>query len=1306
MLKVLINNGDGNGDVDYTDYVLPGSISIQKSINIPTTCTISLVGFDNGFTVPVRHSYIKIYSTTNKRYLFTGFNTTEPANTFTGLSQKIPKTNFQMYQYNLSCTSDDYLLNIKSVPFIPAFINQTQGQIIKALAEILCPGYFNYDNIDDGDLVPYLAYDPTQSWYEYVQNFGNASRYRYSCINKQIIYKPYGDGALGITYDTTLGEGTFDPSSFSFTPLTTPMVNDVTVMGAEEQGNNYEDFFIGDGFTGAFPLTHKVAGLASNFQGSEVLLSDPWNSNQLNTQNWFAEDPAAQFNYADGALNIIAGFPLPLGTSYIYANNAVELAGSVIAQHGEVQFNDVSTGIIGGFYADQTLAASGCLAGFNVQPGKSVYVSISGASGIEMMPLYKGTVITSGAFVVTSQINKTYTMFTRISSPVPVRYYQVYRSLAGTPYGGYTTPQSVTGSITWSITETDIFSGAFTTWSWTASGAVIPDTVVYGLINNQQLNITLNSTELWTPPPASLKIGCEIGSGALGQFYLSGNVQYTGAFITPSGGNLPIYPNDIGPEQQFDLGSGIGNQAGEIDSGQQLDTLNIYSNDLPGVGVRLRLQSWESQVAVSRMQDLSSIADEAIIVGDNGIRATTVTNMSPLPRTSEDCDNAAAAFLADRVGTYYQGTYNANYYFFNQYSNDIEFYPACGRFLYVNAPNININKQNMLVTSITITVSELSGEILQYQIGFGPDTFLEKVLSSILPINQNVYQPIDTVIQPTPLSLTQLGASYLPDISQTSVSGNTFISGAQFYLALQDTLVSGGQYEIRLADWNWGQNDTYLVGRYSSNQVLLMPRVQYDQSWFIRMVSNVGTSGFLSSRRTKVIRIMYPRVPSPPVLLTADTADVQMDLSGDIRNIEGLELRQADDQTVVYQCIVGTRADTDIDMDLLRNQVLPGQQGLTGLGKYLVEPFASGSRLLQAHFFNLMWEYSSTLSISMPPFEAPGITLGYRWGSSVQLVISVDYPGDVNRSDFANTIVQIASTSDFNITDSTYIDTSVVGNPGLITVNAPVTGALYARAQFIDHVGSGAWSDTIYIPQGDLIASDYLAGQGSTAPVVLSNLGFAGGILAYNTSYISGGMANLTLYSQAFSVWFPNGQVATVPPLSGVFTAPLDVTGFLQTDTNYGFFPSLKGAVTANPTLEFNGPYANYTGSQESVAALTGAYADGSTPLTTGAFVCLTASSGTASGPNVVYVDIINGGYNYGLTRYYNLTFEGGTPTTEAQGQAISNGNGSSESGSIVSTAITNPGVYSGTPTVIDDGPNTAIYQAIMGTISGGGGGG
>jgi hypothetical protein len=1352
-IKVTINNGDAHGDVDYTRYVQAETITITKGLNIPTTCKFSINSTDSSFVVPVARAYVKIYSSTNRRYLFTGLIQVDVGSTFLGLSQftSHPNQEFQVYKFDVSCTSDEYLLNIKSVPFLPAFANKYQGDILTSIAQALAPNYFNFQYVAKGDLVPYMQYDPTQSWSEIAKQFGDASHFRYSVIDKEIHYQPYGDAQLGLTYDESAGEGTFDPSQLNSNVMSTPVINDVTVIGGEEGGNCREDYFVGDGFTGPFLLKHKVFGLGTNFQGSSVLLSDSWQGNTLNAQNWWEQDPAGQFNYANNSLNVLSGFEMPLGVAFIEANNALELAGSTVIQHGEVIFNDLSKGIIGGIYNDATLAPSGCYAGFVVSNGPVVTTSLSGAAGVNMSPFQLNNALT-GAFVVTSKVNKSYTLYTRIASPLPVRYHQVFRSLAGTAYGGYQTASTVIGSITWSVLETDLFSAVINQWTWTASNVVLPTTAIYALINNQQLNITLSNTEIWTPTPASLKVQCQIGAGALSPIYISGTVQYTGAFVTPSGGNLPILPANFGPEQQFDFGSGIGNQAGEIDSGSQVDTLNFYGNGLPGVGTRIKLQSWESQVAVSRMRDANSIQSEAQVVGDNGLRSSTIKDLSPLPRTSEDCDNAAAAILADKVATWYQGTYTAKYYFFSQYTNDIDFYPVCGRYLYVNSSkHRGIINQNMLVTAVTMTIEEMHGEIVVYAITFGPDLYEEKVLAAIVPYPKNVLEPIDTAIQPTPQYLTQLGTNYLPDIFQTTVQG--FINGGTFALNFCDQLGTGtnallnpnfngssgwvyetgwayqpvtfgsgsgavytgqgtaavsnqgtvtcksgdlvtascwamgaigangvatpritffdalnhqlginngdsgatanGQwawrsityqapsntawavidfavynstnnipwsvtqfvagivnamYEVRSGDINWGSNDNFLLFRLISNQVMTIPRSQYDQSWFIRQVSNIGTPQFAASRRTKVIRIMYPRTPTTPLLLSADTSQVQMDFSGDIRNVEGLEIRQADDATVCFQTIVGTRFDMSLDMNLLRNNLLPGQQGYNGLlGKYLINPFDPNSRLMNAHFFNLMWEYGPTLAVSMPALNAPTVTPGYRWGPTLVLKVAAN-PLDYGRSDIVSTHVQVASDAGFT---QILQDISQTGNPGIITTTTTIKTDIYVRAQYVDNVGVGTWSSTLFIPRGDLIASDYLAAQGSIPPTIVANLAASGGGIFSYLSPIGG--HEIDVISQPFNIFFPNGSYTiNIPAATGVYTRAVD-TGPLTPVTLYAFYPAIRNPTTGNPSIIFNGPFQNYGGTA-TMPALTGNYADGVATLTNGALVVQTASASSTMG--------------------------------------------------------------------------------------------
>ena len=351
------------------------------------------------------------------------------------------------------------------------------------------------------------------------------------------------------------------------------------------------------------------------------------------------------------------------------------------------------------------------------------------------------------------------------------------------------------------------------------------------------------------------------------------------------------------------LGNGFELQAAQITQGNEADTLAFFAQTLPTAGTTIRLQTWESQAAVARLQSSGSIAEEAYVVGDDGLRSAIVSDLNPLPRTSEDCLNACQAFLADRVNVFYNGTYNCTSFFFNQLSSDEQFWPTCGRYLYVNAPARNISRQYMLVTQLTISVLDAFGtnkrvltgpgtypgavgEVLQFSIGFGAHLHLEKVLNNFVDTQPtNVLQPSDTAEPVNPLYGYQVDNAYQPDITSIMVNPITDLAAQ---VTIYDPIPAGVGIEIRLEDANWGQGATpdYVGTETSPNFALV--RQQFEQIWYMRFVDTVtGTY----SRRSKVVRIYYPVTPLPPTVISADSNFMQFDFNGDIRNVFGFEMR-------------------------------------------------------------------------------------------------------------------------------------------------------------------------------------------------------------------------------------------------------------------------------------------------------------------------------------------------------------------------------------------------------------------------------
>ena len=883
MLKLLINNGDGKGDVDYTRYVIPESIDIEDSINTPTLISFTLSNSDTLFKVPVRSAYVKLVSTLSPlsvtgAYLATGYVTNEPQRKFLGMGPRIPGQSFQMYEYDMKVTSDEYILNCKAVPFIAAYINRTMGQILTDLANTLMPGFFDTSNMAPGDMVPYYMYDPTSKWSDVAKEFADQAQYRYKVIGKKMYFQPYGDASLGISYnEVTMQQKQFNPAALDTGVLSVPLVNDALVIGEFEPQQMWDDYNIGDGFTGNFPLRYEM------FHGeTDLLLQDDWTEQSFNQSMWTVRDLFGQFVLA-GALNAVASVAQSgtLGQTYIMGKNGIELGGHLVIQHGEVQFNDVSNGIIGGLYQNTSnLNQQNCIAGFSIS-STAVTVTASGANGVVMQPMISGALV--GTPIVSVQ-NHHYVLQTYVTARRWSRYNQIYRTLAGTPWGDELLPAAA--EVTFTITDIDL-AQAYNTASlnnpfvpaytptitrYTASGLNIPSFAAYVLLNSVRMNLTLNYTLLWEPPTALLQVAGLTGARPTNALALTG-------------GQLPLYdPQDwlsmpdttpIGVPANYPMGFGINqditatmNQVGDVSQ------LQFYSDRIPGVGARIRLQGWQAGQALSRVQSPVSISAEAAIVGDDGIRSAIISDMKPTPRTSDECDLAAAAVLMDRQNTQWDGQYQVE----GSAATDTLFwdktagFPLSGRYFNCTSPQRNISGQAFLVRQVKITVLEMFQEVYLFNVSFGQDLYLEKLLRRFVDEPTNVTEPTTTANPPDPQNLPPPGTAfttYLDNLQNAQVS---FINGTQITVDLGAPPITG--VEVRRSDSGWASNSNNLVGVFTTQQFTL-PRSSIDQTWYMRLVNGSQTSRF-----TRVMRVNYPMVPQPPSMVTAILGTSMTSISG------------------------------------------------------------------------------------------------------------------------------------------------------------------------------------------------------------------------------------------------------------------------------------------------------------------------------------------------------------------------------------------------------------------------------------------
>jgi len=868
MLKLLINNGDGLGDVDYTHFLVPASVDIEDSINTPTLFSFTLSNVDGTFKAPISMAYVKFYSTTSPlsvtgAYLATGYVTNNPEWKFLGMSQRASGQKFQHYELDIKVTSDEYLLNIKSVPFIAAYINQTMGQILSSLSNVLAAGFFDTTNVQNGDLVPYFSYDPSSKWADVAKQFGDQAQYRYKVIGKKIYFAPYGDAPLGISYDeVNQTQKQFVPGALKTGILAVPLINDCIVVGDVEPQQTRDDYFVGDGFTGNFPLKYTL------FHGdTSLLLQDDWTEQSFNTSQWTVKDPFGQLVLA-GALNVIAGPSSSggLGQTYTLLNNGLELGGHLVVQHGEFQFNDVSIGILGGIYANSgNLSAPFCVAGFDVRTasGHTIVPTASGANGIQISPMVSGALV--GTPVVTVQ-NHHYILQTSIAAKRVYRYQQVYRTLAGTPFGDAYLPSQA--EVTFTITDIDLaqayniatMNNPFvpqyipTITRYTSSGP-LPSFGAYVLLNSQQLNLTVNYTMLWKPPQALLRVASLSGATVLNPLALTGGqlppfdpddplAMPEGVAITP----YANYPMGFGLDQDI---TATCNKVGDTDQ------LQFYQNRIPGVGARIWMTAWQAGHAVSRIQDPVSIAQQSTLVGDNGLRTAIITDMKPTPRSSDETDLAGQAQIVDRETVQYDGDYTVESHF----ADPTQDYPRSGRKLNVTSPMRGISWAQFLVRQVRISVLELFQEILKYEISFGQDLYLDKLLRRFLPTSPTgILDPSETANQPDPQNLPAPGTPFTTYLDNLFNARLKFINGTQVIVDLGAPPVTG--VEVRRSDTGWGTNSQNLIQTFTG-QIFTLPRSQIDQVWYMRMVN-----GPKKSRFTRAFRVNYPLVPTPPSMTT------------------------------------------------------------------------------------------------------------------------------------------------------------------------------------------------------------------------------------------------------------------------------------------------------------------------------------------------------------------------------------------------------------------------------------------------------
>lgn len=984
-----IDNADHAGRVDYTRYLAApdrAPCKLRDRLNLPALLDFTLLPADERFVPPRRGAYVRLTGLANALPpggpripgpLFTGYITSEPAAEHLGVVRNQP-----VQGYHCQATSEEYLLNVNPIGALPPFLNQTAGGILRFLTEHLQPGRFDLAAVADGALIPYFVAGPEQTWSSLAAELAERAGCFYRVLDGAVIFQPIGSEPAGIAVDERKRH--FRPSALHIQPLSNPVRNDVTVVGSIEPQGLVQEHFVGDGFTSRFPLTAPVFGAES-----ARLLADDFTGTTLDTRLWQETDPGNCISPFDAHLNVTGGTGL-LGETTLLARQAIELGGELELTHGEFEFVAPSTGILGGLYSGAALGLAECIAGFEASP-------IGGTT--RLRAVIAGVVQPLDIIV---QPNHTYVCTTRISGDQPYRTLQTFLSL-GASFGGVALSSAV--QITLSVRAIDLTDPAatVTTVLQVATLQDAPAFALYAPVNSADLHLTANFLQVTRPIQAALE--------------------------TQKPGEAP---------QQRQLGSGIAAHDATItvDASRNQWALEFYEDTIPLAGERITLAYRAAGRAMARVKDSASIAAEAALSGDSGVRAQVLQGIHPPPHTSAEAELAAQAYLHDHSSPRYEGSYTT-------WSRFAEGWPRSGALLTVRNPS-RLPEFAALVRSVTSEFRELAGEEVVHVVEFGEPSRLEDLLRHFAPA-EGVLEGSDSVPAKA-LENSQVGVSFLAEVTGAQLAGFTAL---EFQVDMGAPPPAGGVYEVRRSDAGWSAagnpGTTQNVLSTFTGQTFPLPRTTRYHAYYIRPVAPTGET----SRYSFLLAVHLPRVPQAPDTVTAEFGKnaegkpiitVRVAISeAKVADVHALELREAGSGQSLARW----------DFSQLRWEAGFYQAELTMDNSIAL----ARSVTLEALAVNVLGEQSPAVngSASLPVPSKPVLSAGHATGQVLEILLD-SYPGPIEET-------QVQAIGPAGSFSAPLQDVLLAGQPHKFTFVATQSGSWGFRARRRDTLGWSPWSN-------------------------------------------------------------------------------------------------------------------------------------------------------------------------------------------------------------------------------------------------------
>jgi hypothetical protein len=601
------------------------------------------------------------------------------------------------------------------------------------------------------------------------------SRASYRAHDGQLFFRPIG----AVEYALDEAAPLFSPGALQLN-ASQHLVNDVTVVGYVEPQAYVKDYFLGDGYTLHFYLSEAPYG-----HSTSLLLEEEYAGSALSPTAWRLDDPAHAVSVTGGKLRIEGGATLR------YAE-AVELGGALVLQHGDISFTAASDGVLGGLYSGDVSPAN-CFAGFRITPsgGQSVIAPIvNGAPA--------GTTMTTVA-------GHRYVLTTRLYASDIYRRSQTFHSSlypAGSGRGGAAHTAVVRVILeahdldpnnppTIVAASTVLFDGCL---------PAAPDFCTYALLDGAGLHASLTFTLIRRP------VDAEVRSCRLGGDYRS---RLVGALSEGAECRISSTPE-----------------------------LSFYSAYVPAANEKIVVSYRAAGRAIARLCNAASILANAT-GNDDGVRGAVVSLAAPPARTTDDCEQAALAFLDDSTQPAWSGQYAVGSSFLPGGASDV----LPGDALAVNVPSRGAAFR-AIVRDVEIEAADLGGDAAQYTIQFATDS--AEPLAFQLEAAANAAVPDQAATAPAP------GAPP-PPLTEAEVID---VTSASVMIDTHADPPAGGGFEIRRSDAAWGaDNDRNLIGRYS-DPVLFLSRLARVQDFYIRPYDASAPPRY--SQHSVLLHVDYP----------------------------------------------------------------------------------------------------------------------------------------------------------------------------------------------------------------------------------------------------------------------------------------------------------------------------------------------------------------------------------------------------------------------------------------------------------------